>query len=179
MTPAEIAALRSLLEKATPIPGFQGYAVTRCGRVLSFKQHKPLEMALCPNKPGGYLRANLRANGRNKHVHVMVHRLVAMTFLRAPIAGEQARHLDGNRLNNRVENLAWGSKRENEADKVLHGTDNRGARSGSCKLTEDVVRDIRSRLAVGEAGADIARDCKVDRVTVYRIRDRRTWKHTT
>lgn len=40
--------------------------------------------------------------------------------------------------------LRWATKEENEADKILHGTTNRGEANGHAKLTVDQVRKIRS-----------------------------------
>ena len=52
-----------------------------------------------------------------------VHNLIALAFLgRRPRRSYQAAHKDGDRRNNRAGNLAWKTKRQNEADKVAHGT---------------------------------------------------------
>ena len=40
--------------------------------------------------------------------------------------------------------LRWATAAENEADKLLHGTSNRGERHGMVKLTEDEVRTVRA-----------------------------------
>jgi len=40
--------------------------------------------------------------------------------------------------------LRWATAEENEADKLLHGTSNRGERHGMVKLTEDEVRAVRA-----------------------------------
>jgi hypothetical protein len=53
----------------------------------------------------------------------------------------QCRHLDGNRSNNRLDNLAWGTPLENGADKARHGTA-KGERNGRAKLTAAKVRRI-------------------------------------
>jgi hypothetical protein len=72
-----------------------------------------------------------------------VHRLVATAFHGEPNGSEQVRHLDGDKLNNLAENLTWGSQSENQKDRVLHGTSNRGERHGMHKLTGDQVESIR------------------------------------
>ncbi len=52
----------------------------------------------------------------------VVHRLVLEAFVGPCPDGMECRHLDGNQTNNWLDNLAWGTKQENEADKIRHGT---------------------------------------------------------
>lgn len=58
-----------------------------------------------------------------------IHRLVLETFIGPAPEGLQTRHLDGNPRNNRLDNLCWGTPKENQADRALHGTDNKGERN--------------------------------------------------
>lgn len=68
----------------------------------------------------GYTVITICSGGRAK-AHKL-HRLLLSTFVRPPKPGEEGRHLDGNRSNNDLNNLAWGSRLDNEADKKRHGT---------------------------------------------------------
>jgi len=52
----------------------------------------------------------------------LVHRMVAMAFHGLPEPDQEVRHLNGKQTDNRVENLAWGSRSENSVDQVRHGT---------------------------------------------------------
>ena len=68
--------------------------------------------------------------------------------------------------------LSWKTKVENEADKLLHGTGNRGERCGTSKLREADVREIRkSQRPLDE----LAEKFDVDRATIYKVRQRKTW----
>lgn len=58
----------------------------------------------------GYMRVSL---GRNNYRYV--HRLVAEAFLPNPDALPQVDHIDGDRKNNRLENLRWVTARQNAA----------------------------------------------------------------
>lgn len=52
-----------------------------------------------------YLALTLTKNGKEKSLRV--HRLVAEAFIKNPNNYDQINHIDGNRANNRVENLEW------------------------------------------------------------------------
>lgn len=165
------------------IPGFPRYAIDENGTILS----------LCTNSGGsvvqwsnarqlkaaknryGYLVVDLCRDGKShqKRVHV----LVLTAFVGPCPEGMEARHLDENKLNNHVLNLAWGTALENYFDKVLHGTAVRGERQGSAKLTKDNVLEIRRRHTNGELLQALADEFRVDKGTVWKITVRRIWKH--
>ena len=85
------------------------------------------ELAQYPNTHG-YMRVRAVIDGKRKSL--FVHKLVAFLFIGArPSAMHEVRHLDGDRTNNNVTNLAWGTRKENAADRKSHGTD-RGAENG-------------------------------------------------
>lgn len=102
------------------IPGFDGlYLVSNMGHVFSMRSQRNL-------KPGkvhkGYLVVHLCVNGE---VHPRrVNRLVLEAFTGLCPEGKQAAHLNGMNQDNRRENLAWVTQRENEQHKRLHGTRN-------------------------------------------------------
>lgn len=61
-----------------------------------------------------YRYINFRWNGKQKNKSI--HRLVAETFLPNPDNLPYVHHIDGNRLNNKLENLKWVSEKENRAE---------------------------------------------------------------
>lgn len=137
-----------------PIPGFPDYSITREGRVWS-KRRRDARGQLCGGvwlKPSvatnGYLQVGLWKQGK-RHGR-LVHRLILEVFVGPRPAGMEARHLDGRKTRNRLDNLKWGTKSENAQDSIKHGTpvDNRGERSGNAKLTESIVILIRQLWSI-------------------------------
>ena len=53
-----------------------------------------------------------------------LHRLIALTFIENPENKEQVNHIDGNKLNNKVDNLEWVTNTENQIHKFKIGLGN-------------------------------------------------------
>lgn len=82
------------------------YYVSKCGQVYSFKSRTFLKFR---TKNNGYLQVALYTPGiskRGKYTHVSVHRLVMQTFFPAG-RNEHINHRNGNKTDNRIENLEW------------------------------------------------------------------------
>lgn len=73
--------------------------------------------------------------------------------------------------------LSWKTRAENEADKVIHGTHNRGERHPLSKLTENDVREIRS-LSGTITYKEIASRFAISLGCVRNVIARRAWAHT-
>lgn len=134
-----------MTEVWTPIEWFDDYLVSTQGRVKSLKFGK--ERILKPilsNK--GYLRVTLF--GPPRHTF-NIHSLVLHAFAGPRPKGMECRHLDGNKQNNAISNLAWGTSAENKADQLRHGTSNHGERSVYAKLSAYDVRHLRELYATG------------------------------
>lgn len=111
-------------ERWAPVPGYDGYEVSDQGRVRSIPRpgRRLQGKILKPfSSTQGYPTVSLRTNGATKRM--TVHRIVAITFLGHAPAPLQVRHLNGNKLDSRLVNLAWGTPSENIYDKHAHGTD--------------------------------------------------------
>lgn len=124
----------------------------------------------------GYPDVRMAKDG--KAVAIPVHRLVAWAFLGPRPEGMQIRHLDGNKMNNSVENLVYGSAKENGQDKVAHGTSSKGEKNIKAKLTESQAKYIFSAKGIMEAN-EIASIFNITTSTIYRIWKGVYWSHIT
>jgi hypothetical protein len=83
----------------------------------------------------GYACVAQMVGGKRKKY--LVHRLVAKAFVPGHFEGASVDHLDGNKLNNRPENLEWVTLSENTRRQWENGlVDLRGERHPSAKLTD-------------------------------------------
>lgn len=131
-----------------------GYEVTPDGKVFStgsnWRGLGRREMAQSLNDDG-YPSVRILLNG--KRTRLAVHKLVAQRFLPSrPSEQHQVRHLDGNKLNSCVSNLAWGTAKENADDRERHGTTSRGqSHSASIKASNQAERIRAFRRAQQDA----------------------------
>ena len=107
---------------------YHNYDVTSDGRVFSiaysWRGQKNREMTQHLNY-FGYSVVHLSINKIKKKY--FVHKLVAEKFLPPkPSPNHMLRHLDGNKQNNNVSNLAWGTMKDNTNDRERHGKTSRG-----------------------------------------------------
>lgn len=141
-----------------------GYVVNRLARTMTTRIDR-------------YGYANVRLNRDNKQAWKKVHRLVCEAWQGPPSApGYHAAHLDGDKSNNRPENLAWATAAENSAHKKQQGRPNGGAVAGErhsmAKLSAAQVEAIR--LAEGSV-RQLARSYGVSAAQISRIRSGKKW----
>lgn len=161
--------------KTVTLKGFPNYSITKTGAIEGPGGRNQGRRLLTPKENyRGYLRVVLRKEGQsfNRFVHV----LVLETFNGPRPAGHQAAHLNGKPDDNRIENLAWVTPKENNSHKKLHGTHQRGTLAGNVKLTEKEVRDIRRLYFKGVAPA-LARKFGVSVTCIRSIVIGKTWSH--
>lgn len=155
--------------------GFARYRVGDQGTVLSDQwRHHPGRIMRQATSVAYPYRTVYLYDGTKGH-GVSVHRLVLLSFVGAPADPRmEAAHLNGDISDNRLENLQWVSRRENEAHKKLHGTVAWGERCGRRKLTAKQVIEIRGRLGT-QTQRLIAVDFGVSESTISEIRKGTTW----
>ena len=98
-------------EEWRDVVGYEGlYQVSNRNRMKSLHYGVEKLHMLYPNK-NGYLTVGMNKDGKKKNF--IFHVLVAQAFVPNPDGKPEVNHIDGNKQNNRPENLEWATRREN------------------------------------------------------------------
>ncbi len=116
------------------------YEVSNFGNARSWKSGDPKILKPQITKRG-YLYVQLYING--KHEKHLVHRLVAQAFIANPDNKPEVNHLNGVKSDNRVENLEWVTRSENNQHAHIMGLATSGGRHAKAKLTDAQAAWIR------------------------------------
>ena len=147
------------MERWRVIPGFDDYEVNDCGVVRRLTQKKQGKVGQIKSQwasTSGRMNVTLHRDGRS--FKRQVHRLVLESFVGPCPAGMECRHLDGNHLNNALDNLAWGTHQANLADRNEHGTSLHGERNPLAKATHCqvvAIREMRRRHPRKRSGVNV------------------------
>jgi hypothetical protein len=105
-----------------------------------------------------------------------VSRLILEAFVGPCPRGMQACHFpDPDVTNNRVENLRWGTAKDNAKHRDIHGNTRRGEANSRAKLTWDKVDQIRAALGRGETHSSLGKRFGVDPTQIANIAHGRAW----
>ena len=125
------------------------YAINVDGNVRSLKTNRFLKHDLST----GYARVTLSNNKVKKKF--LVHRLVAMEFIPNTHNKPCVNHIDGDKLNNNINNLEWCTYSENErhsrmvlGKKIKHSEETKIKMSKSAKgrdTTKAVIQSLKTR----------------------------------
>lgn len=167
-----------MIEIWKDIEDYEGlYKVSNLGRVKRLERTDSngrtlKEMIMKTNKNGDekkgyYERVYLSKDGIKKQMRV--HRLVAQSFIPNPDNKQQVNHIDGNKLNNNVNNLEWVTGSENlkhAIDIGLYKPNN------TRKLSDEQALDVLKRLNNKELIKEIAKLYNVTTMTIKNIKNR-------
>ena len=157
-------------DKLYPCFSYPGYSITEDGRIWNDGLGRT-----CNEKQSGghWMYPRLNSCGyavislcsvECKAIHgrsIQVGRFLLDAFVGECPPGQECRHLDGNKLNNVLSNLAWGTQQENGWDSTRYGAHKRGEKHHSAKLTNQQVIEIKQRLDNDEVQAALAREFNV------------------
>jgi hypothetical protein len=94
------------------IKGYEGlYQVSNLGNVKSFNQNKNGKILTLSISHRGYVMVSLRINIQKSF---SIHRLVAQAFIQNTENKSEVNHINGIKTDNRVENLEWATRSENQ-----------------------------------------------------------------
>lgn len=149
------------------------YNISSYGRVHSRRNNVYLRQH---DDGHGYLKVTLWVDGIQ--MSYKVHRLVAEVFVGAPSPWLTVNHIDGVKKNNNVTNLEWMTKSENTSEAWKQGQMVRGEATSQAILNDHTVEEIKLLFVENELNnKQIAELYGVERGTIGKIRQLKTWKH--
>lgn len=169
----------SEVENWRDVPGYEGrYQVSDQGRVRSLDcrvrivihgvettRRSPGKM-LKPGTMGGRGHVSV-AIGRGNSMPV--HSLVALAFIGPRPKGADVAHGDGDATNNRVENLRYATRGDNNRDMVFHGRR---------RLSVEQIRRVRAEAhSYHGAGKALAKEFGVSQATISATLTGRSYGH--
>jgi DNA-binding transcriptional regulator YiaG len=142
------------------------YLITENGEVINIKwggrKVKPQ-----PNGKG-YLRVHIAGK-----MH-FVHRLVAEKYVPNPNNYPQVNHKDGDKTNNKADNLEWVTNLQNRKHAVKTGLQVHGERCPWAKLSLKDVEFIREHTEL--TATYLANKFGVDRATISAVKNYKSWR---
>jgi hypothetical protein len=129
------------------------------------------KVAKLSKRGDGYLVVSV--GGRGMPI-LRVHRLVLEVFTGPCPDGLEARHLDGNSLNNKHTNLRWGTRKEQIMDQKKHGTFSRppctrGVDNPSYRYTDGELIGAIELVKRGLSQREVSRRTGISRTHIRRF----------
>ena len=146
------------MEEWKIINEFQKYEVSNLGNVRNLKT----KHILATNLKNGYLLASLQ-DSSSKTKRRSVHRLVALAFLENEHNKETVNHINGNKLDNKLENLEWATQKENVQHSIKTGL----SKVRLCPITQTDLKGNIIRLF--SSIKEIEDEFKYDRSLIIRV----------
>lgn len=168
-------------EQWMSVVGYESlYEVSDIGQVRSVnrvdssgKRRRQRTLNPTSNRRTGHMYVNLWRQNTGRMM--AVHRAVLFAFVGPPAAGMEARHINGTPGDNRLSNLAWGSRSENLMDREIHGTGCHGERHYRTRLSVGDVVSLREAAINGEPYQAIAAQFGISRSAVSLIARGANW----
>ena len=173
----------SVPEGFKEIPGYNGrYFINEEGQVWSAFKKGLMSPQVDPKHP--YPWVLLQENGRSqpRTIYYLM-RLTWMPPAPGPIGNKRnqwcVNHIDGNKLNSRIDNLEWLTTSENVKHAWRTGLNRTpiGENAKNAKFTSDDVRQIRLRLLLGEKTKALSEEFNVSIVLIKKMQWFCSWKH--
>lgn len=155
-------------EKWVPLKGYETkYAISSHGRVYSFLRWRYMSPMRTGTRRLSGQKSKIRVSSSPRK-DISVDCCVLESFVCARPKGYVVMHLDDNTYNNRLDNLKWGTPKENSIDCA------KKSRGGNQKLSPSQVNTIKNRREVGESGSVLAKEFRISPQRVCDIYKGRT-----
>jgi hypothetical protein len=167
--------MSDLIEIWTKVPGYEDfYEVSNHGRFAKLLPDGRQIRKLNFKTP--YISVSVKSLNGEPQKSLYIHQLVAKVFIGPRPDGLVIRHLDGDRYNNKVTNLAYGSVEQNYHDTKKHKT-HWHENNGRAVLSERCVNAIRHFHTNGLVRqTDLAKAFQVSNSTISAIIKGRNWR---
>lgn len=152
--------------------GYPHYSVTEEGEVYSFKKNGYLSSK--GTSGNGYQKVTLCHEGERKDF--MVHRLVAMAFIPNPCDLPQVNHKDGDKGNNKIDNLEWCTAEYNTQHAMETGLRRREVKNSYRSLSDELVKALCEDIDNGVSNKIICESYNVKHTLVCGIRSGKFYK---
>lgn len=150
--------------------GFDKYCACSTGKIYSIRSGSYLQQVTQSN---GYCHITLSQDGVRKNFSV--HRLVAMAYLEASEEANVVNHKDGNKQNNRLDNLEWVTQQENVHHAIMVGL-RKGTRNPDRSLDDETAHIICKLIQDSWRNKDIADTVGIDQQIIATIRLGQTYQ---
>ena len=166
---------------------YDKFLISNYGNAIKIINNKEYKCKNVYDKSKGYIVINISLldNYNNKvHKNLLVHRLVALAFIKNNNNFNIINHIDGNKCNNYYKNLEWCTTKLN----MIHAS-----KTGLChpiygenhylsKLSKDLVVEIYKLYQNGYSTNEIhklitLKNINISKSTLKQIKHKRSWKH--
>lgn len=149
------------------------YEVNELGEIKNKIKNKILKPFITTN---GYLRIRI-----SNKIAFQVHKIIALYFIDNPNNFSEVNHIDGNKLNNSINNLEWCNRSQNMIHSYKNNLskntfNNKGEKHYNSKLKKEDIEKIKEMLNNSISQKEIAKLFNVSKQTISNIKNNKNWK---
>ena len=161
------------MEKRKIILECPNYEVSDLGKVFNIKTGKEIKTTLV--RRTGYYNLTLCNSGNKKRFSI--HRLVLSTFIENVDNKPQVNHKNGDKSDNRLCNLEWNTRSENQKHSIEYGLRSAaGEKNSQVKINEKIALEI---FKSNDTYKSMSERYNISIGVIYQIKNGKLWTHVT